>query len=112
MADKKITLADVDGTIPGRAALVSINLDRMDDEGPMYAQFVEGEYDCTSPWHSAEGIWQSVKDDFPGHTKAIIVNERANYLRSARQLKEMFGFEETPEEYLGHLDHKEAWGKK
>lgn len=104
MKTEKIKLKDVDGAIPGRAALVSIKLGQPGEEmeSPQYSPFVEGEYNCSDPRLSARALWESIKDDFPGHSMAIIANPRADYLSWVRKLKSvgMSEYDLTPQEYL------------
>lgn len=99
----KLKLTDVDGTIPGRAALVSINLDTMmdyDGKGSQFAGFVEGEHNCADPIESAWALWESIKDDFPGRRAAVIANSRAKYLAWKRRIEALGMKDTTPKDYL------------
>ncbi|MEW9530672.1 hypothetical protein [Microbispora sp. NPDC049125] len=104
MTKKKITLEDVDGTVPGRAALVSMDLANPGGRngGPMYHDFVEGEGSDHDPILRAQALQESIEDDWPNHTYAVLYNARAQYLATARQMREI-GFENyTPQEYLAN----------
>jgi hypothetical protein len=110
------SLEDVDGTVKGKAALLNINLEFMfdgrDDQGipsgPAYAGFVEGDYNCENPWHDCKALYDSIADDFPGHTFAIVVNSRADYLAGVKMLMDDFGFGQSPQEYLDGLKFRMA----
>jgi hypothetical protein len=100
MPAENVSLRDVDGTVPGRAALVSINLDDPDTTGTRYAYFVEGEFGCTNPIGDCHGLWESIKGDWPDDTHGIIPNERACYL-NWRARCEAMGMENIePQDYL------------
>lgn len=99
----KLKLSDVDGTTPGRAALVHINLeDPLARDGFMQTVYVEGEYNCTNPWRSCEGLQRSIGGDWPNHHIAIIANARALYLKWAEEMPQLLpgtdGY--SPAEYL------------
>jgi hypothetical protein len=98
---KKIPLSEVDGTVPGRAALVAINLEDPDTRsGFMHTIYVEGEGRCDDPHLWADGLRESTKRDWPGHTFTIVQNERARYLMTARRMREMGMGEYAPQDYL------------
>lgn len=61
---------------------VSADVFREDDE-------TSSAYD---PYHRAEMLWESVKDDFPGARHAIYENERAKELKSNTRMEAM-GFD-------------------
>lgn len=96
-------LKDVDGTTMGRASLIAINLeDAYNDSGNalMRNDFDEG--DDADPMQACERLRESIEGDWPEHIFTIVGNERANYLRWARLMKEC-GIESeelTPQEYL------------
>ena len=89
-------LKDIDGTIAGRAALVSMDLEN--PGVPMYQDFIEGD-DTRDPIDRCWTLWESVKDDFPKHTASVIANSRAKYLDYAAQMQRL-GVSPTPEKYL------------
>lgn len=95
------TLADVDGSVPGVAMLISADLSKGEDAQPMIATFVESA-DCPDPALRAEGLWESIKDDWPGHTRTVMCNERARYLLAQRRTKSQIGSPawDSPEEYF------------
>lgn len=41
------------------------------------------------PYHRAIGLWNSVKDDFPGAIHAIHVNDRGRELMADKRMKDM-----------------------
>lgn len=98
----KTKLSDVDGTTPGRAALVLINLeDPGAPAGFMHSVYVEGEYNCTNPWRDCEGLLASTGGDWPNHHTTIIGNARAMYLKWVRDMVELLGSGDySPAEYL------------
>jgi hypothetical protein len=99
----KIKKSDVDGTVPGRAVLLIVNVDDPDGpQGVMHALFVEGEYNCTDPQLSAQGLWESTKGDWPNHTHSIALNERARYLMAARRFRAVTTRKYTVAEFLEH----------
>lgn len=95
----KPTLADVDGTVPGRAMLLCIRLDE-DRPDQMYNLFEETPDAPADPWTFAEGLMRSIEGDFPEHEWAIVGNWRAKYLRWELQMKRTIPGEFTPQEYL------------
>jgi len=104
MPKQKITLKDIDGTVPGRAALVSMNLNTMFDSDngkpPQWAGYVEGEFSCDNPIEMAWALWESIKDDHPDHVPAVLSNERAKYLRWVALMVGILDTEATFQEYL------------
>lgn len=98
-------LADIDGTTPGRAALVSIDLNNPggDMGGPMYADFEEGNDGVTDPIQRCWNFWEATKDDFPTHTAAVISNPRAKYLAYEREMNRLGIGVVSPQEYLENL---------
>lgn len=98
---KKISLSDVDGTVPGRAALIMINLENPDEHsGFMYQLFVESRGMNVDPHVAAQALWESIKVDGPNHSHTIVLNERARYLMAARRMRELTGGDFSPEDYL------------
>lgn len=95
---RKFRLADVDGTVPGVAMLVSADLSQGVDAQPMHTTWVEEPDDRTDPVAMVQGVWESVLDDWPGHSTGLLLNERARYLMAQRRNRQM-GFEQTPQEY-------------
>jgi hypothetical protein len=101
MTKKEVALHEVDGTIPGRAALVVVNLDDIESRnGLMQTLYVEGEGGCDDPQLWAEGLRESTKDDWPEHTFTIVLNERARYLMAARRTRDMGFGEYTPKDHV------------
>lgn len=97
----KLRLCDVDGTVPGRAALIIVNLDDIDSRtGMMQNLFVEGEYNCTDPHLSCQALWESTKDDWPNHQMTIVQNPRAHYLMAARNMRGMGFGKYRPQDFL------------
>lgn len=95
----KPTLADVDGTVPGRAVLMSIKVVDTLDEDPeqMHTDLVETEGQ-PDPWTWALGLMRSMEDDWPVHEWAIVGNWRARYLRWKVMMP--IPGEHSPEEYV------------
>ena len=100
-----ITLADVDGTIPGRAALVSLRLD-IKDSKTMTDVVIEGEYGCTDPFESCDRLRLAIGDDFPDHVHTTVGNERARYLAWKRRMDELLGGDNSPAAYLAATTEK------
>ena len=78
----KPTLADVDGTEPGKVMLVAVRLvpTREQEPVPMYRYFEEGPDDM-NPWATAEGVLESIEEAWPKEIHwAIVGNWRARYL--------------------------------
>lgn len=99
-------LADIDGTVPGKAMLMSIKLvDSLDGEDPeqMHTFFEEKEGD-PDPWTFALGLKAGIEDDWPDHEWAIVANWRARYLRWAYTMPAFLPGPHTPEEYLATFD--------
>ena len=96
---KDLKLEDYDGTIKGRAALISMDLENPGH--PMYEDFVE-EDDTRDPIDRCWRLWESIHEDFPGHEPAVIANPRAEYLRYVREMNMLGIGVLTPLEYLGN----------
>lgn len=96
---KRPTLADVDGTVPGKAMLMSVKLDE-DEPGQMCTIFVEEPDAPADPWTWAEGLMRGIEDDWPDHEWAIVGNWRARYLRWAYTMQSVIPGEHTPDEYV------------
>lgn len=99
------TLADIDGTVKGKAVLMSIKLVDEFDEDPeqMHTLITEGEYD-EDPWTFAMGLMRGIEKDWPDHEWAIVGNWRARYLRWAHTMPSYVTGPHTPEEYLATFD--------
>jgi hypothetical protein len=98
----KVVRRDVDGTVPGRAVLLIVNIDDPSSKtGVIHQVFVEGEHNCTDPNLSAQGLWESISADWPDHIHTIVQNERARYLMTARRMKEIFGADYPVDDHLG-----------
>lgn len=95
------TLADVDGTVPGVAMLIAADLSKGEDAQPMISTFVESA-DCPDPAMRAERLWESIKGDWPGHTKTVMCNERARFLTANRRTESLLGSPawDSPEQYF------------
>lgn len=98
--EKKFRLADVDGTVPGVAMLISVDLSKGEDAQPMHSVVVE-EPGKADPALRASRLWESMKDDWPGHTMTVITNKRAAYLAANRRTQDMIGSPawDSPREY-------------
>lgn len=99
-----ITLADVDGTIPGVAMLVSVDLSLGEEAQPMHTVVVE-EPGKADPELRARRLWEGIKDDWPGHTMTVMCNPRAAYLMANRRTADMIGSPawDSPAEYLAEM---------
>lgn len=102
--NKEVTLNQVDGSIKGLAAIVSLNLTHPGGMGgPMYQVFEE-DHCCADPISRCWSFWEVTEEDFPGHLASVIANPRAKYLRSVETIRALFGDEaatrHTPEAYL------------
>lgn len=100
----ELTLADVDGTVPGVAMLVTADLSLGWDAQPMHSVVVE-EAGKDDPELRARRLWDSMKDDWPGHTMTVMCNPRAVYLMANRRTADLIGTPawDGPEEYLAEL---------
>lgn len=103
MCSKKITLADVDGTIPGRAALVSLKLDQ-DDTNSFFDVHIEGQDGCTDPFASCDQVRRAIGDDFPEHVHTTVGNDRAHYLVWQRRMDDHIGGDNSPAKYVDVMD--------
>ena len=99
-----VTLADVDGTVPGVAMLISADLSQGEDAKPLISTIVE-DADHPDPQLCAEGLWEGIKDDWPGWSMTIMCNERAKYLTANRRTRHLIGEPawDSPQEYLDEL---------
>lgn len=64
----------------------------MQENGQVSADVFREDDDTTSeydPYHRAAGLWDSVKDDFPGAVHAIHENQRAKELKSNTRMEAM-----------------------
>ena len=93
-------IEDVDGTVPGRAALTGVRLDT-DRPAQMHQLLIEGP-DCPDPSLSACALRDSVAADWPEHVLAVAQNERARFLMAQRRMTEALGGwgSQTPAEYV------------
>lgn len=104
------TLADVDGTDPGR---VQVELADLTGERPevlrtYYFEEKSGEAD---PWLRAEMLKRDIEDDWPGCHWEFVGNWRARYLDWARRFEEWgFDGDHSPQEYLRTLDQGRSTG--
>lgn len=104
MAKHKFRLADVDGTVPGVAVLLVINVDPTAPEDKLVLsvdRFDENDDSPYDPALRAEGLWESVKKDWPGYVHKIALNERATFLVANRRTEDMIGKPawDTPRDY-------------
>lgn len=85
----KPTLADVDGSVPGKVQLVAIKLvDGFGEDPKMtHTYFEEDGNSDRDPWLMAEGLKRGIEDDWPEHHWAIVGNWRARYLKWVRYQK-------------------------
>jgi hypothetical protein len=98
MSGEVISIPDLDGTVPGRAALIYVNLSWLGEEefdpktglpvGPEWDLFIEGE-NCADPHLEADMARTAHEAEHPDHKFAIIVNPRAHYLAAKRVLAEI-----------------------
>lgn len=95
----KPTLADIDGTVPGRAVLMSARTDS-DNSEPMAETRDEQPGDTYDPWTTLEGLQRSIEADFPDRGWAIVGNWRARYLRWAHTMQFIIPGDHTPQDYL------------
>ena len=100
----ELTLADVDGTMPGVAMLVTVDLSLGEEAEPMHTIVIE-EPGKADPERRARRLWESIKDDWPDHTMTVMCNPRATYLMAQRRTAHMIGSPawDSPEEYLAEL---------
>jgi hypothetical protein len=98
---RKFRQADVDGTVPGVAMLVSADLSQGENASPQHTVWVEAPGDRADPVAMVQGLWESIKSDWPGHSTGLLLNERARYLMAQRRMREMFGEDSvmSPREY-------------
>ena len=99
MPRKTTPRGEVDGTIPGVAMLVMADLSQGADATPMHESIVESA-SVTNPHQSAVRLWESTKDDFPGHTMTVLLNERARYLMTKGRMESMLRRKFTVDQYL------------
>lgn len=97
---KKFSLADVDGTIPGVAMLITADLSKGEDAQPMHSVVIE-EPGLDDPDLRARRLWASMIDDWPGHTMTVMLNPRATYLAANRRTINTIGSPawDSPQEY-------------
>jgi len=98
-----LTLKDVDGTIPGKAALVIIDLNDPwgDKPGSLMRNDVDEETQ-PNPVVTCWRLWEATKSDWPGHTATVVANPRAEYLRWKNGMREELGITENtdPQDYI------------
>ena len=111
MKKKKPTLKEIDGSIKGYAALVSIDMtEPFDPADPanslMYSDFTEGESETGyDPYTLAVGLRESLWSNWPGRDWNIFANPRAKYLRWKYDMDALgLGVEHTPKDYLASFD--------
>lgn len=77
----KPTLADVDGTVPGKVQLIAVKLqENLPGRGDFLHEYFEEASERPNPWRSAEGLKRSIEGDWPEHHWEIVGNWRARYL--------------------------------
>lgn len=79
-----IQITDIDGSTPGRAALLIVALDRPDQTERI--DYAEGP-ECQNPLLWARKLEERVLEEMPGMHTAVIADSRARYLewRAAAQ---------------------------
>jgi hypothetical protein len=89
-----LTLADVDGTIPGKAG----SLMRNDSDEELHPDPI------TSCWN----MWRATKSDWPKHTATVVANPRASYLRWKIGMQEDLGITNstTPQDYIDIMNKR------
>lgn len=107
MKRNKPTLADVDGTTTGKAALVMINLD--DEYGETgHQSLMRADFDDLfldgkpGPIKQCWALWEATKEDWPHHHATVVANHRAEYLEWIDRQRALLG-EDTdvsPEFYV------------
>lgn len=103
---REIKLEDIDGTVLGRAALVTINLNDPWSDGKLPSltrtDFSELDGGVHGPMQACRTFWESVKTDWPDHQMAVVGNDRAKYLDWVDLMTALDNSPEglTPEAYL------------
>lgn len=93
------------GTEPaiGRAVLVTVNVDAPHEQGAIFeGPFEERETDerHAHPIARAWALWESIKDDWPGTSAAVLANDRAKNLQAAYRMSSMgFDYDEALNDY-------------
>jgi hypothetical protein len=86
----KPTLADVDGTIPGKVQLLAVLLEEdLPNRGGLMNTYVEEADGQPNPWLFAEGLKRGIERDWPDHQWAIVGNWRAHYLMWVQRQKDL-----------------------
>lgn len=94
-----LTRTDIDGTVPGVAVSTIVSLDPEADRLLISVdRYVETDF--PDPQLTAESIWASVKDDWPGCAHTVALNDRARYLMARRRVERLIGADYGIDEYL------------
>lgn len=102
-----IQLADIDGTIPGRAVILIIRLDDPEKE-PQRLDFIEGGGGTVNPLQYARDMQRRINAEIPEATVLLAANPRARYLEW-RETAEGWGHNLlTPTHYLATSPAREA----
>lgn len=78
----------------GRAALIALDLDRPDIDGPLHQVFLESPA-CPSPIAACHALRGSIEADFPGRTWGVLANERARFLEWRARMAALLGPDEA-----------------
>lgn len=101
--DKPVTLDQVDGTVPGRAALIIINLNDTWGNEPYSLMRHDFQEDAATsdPVDACHRLWSGIRTDWPKHQATIACNPRASYLDWKTKMEALrLGSHVTPEDYL------------
>ncbi len=93
-----LTLADVDGTIPGRAVLVVLDLTDPASQ-TVQTDFTEGR-DGEDPTAAARSLQKAVRAQMPDCAVAILCNPRAKYIEWKLGMRSWGRNDFEPERYL------------
>lgn len=88
---KRVSKRDIDGTIEGVCVSVIVRLDPDEGVEPLVSvdRYLEGRH--PDPELTAERVWQSIRDDWPGCAHTVALNERARYLMAKRRVEQILG---------------------
>ncbi|MGV8846514.1 hypothetical protein [Tessaracoccus sp.] len=80
------------------------NLSAGQDASPLHETVVErtdgAEHVFANPHQTCVNLWESTKDDWPGYTMTVLLNERARFLMTKARMESMLGGKYTVQEYL------------
>lgn len=92
----KPSLKEITAENTGVAWLIGLN---MADDITMVERFDEKPDAPADPVTWAWGLYESIKDDWPGHLWTVVSNERAKFLSWKKRMA-LLGIDSTPEEYI------------